>query len=142
MGLFKATLLQNQCTLSIETFNGNNAYNKVGNYTSGNYTGSCNFLTVANGRIVTDNNFTYMTAGSNSYNQSTILTIDDIGVIRLIGTYFPFDGSAQVSDELKITTFNTSQNYFFPISQLAVTFIDSFPQVNNQRDWIFYAQYG
>ena len=86
LGLYKATLLQNQCTLSIETFNGNNGYNKVGNYTSSNYTGNCNYLNVSEGRVVTDNNFTWMYVGD-SFNLSTILTIDDWGVIRLIGTY-------------------------------------------------------
>ncbi len=45
LGLFRATLLQSKCMLSIEYFN-NTAYNRVGNYTSPNVTTNCNSLTV------------------------------------------------------------------------------------------------
>ena len=47
MGLFKATLLQNQCVLSIEQFDGNNAYTKLGNYSSPDYSGNCNALVIS-----------------------------------------------------------------------------------------------
>ncbi len=96
MGLYSATLLQNLCVLSISTFNGNNGYTKVGNYTSPNVTGNCNYLTIIDGQIVTDNNSTYMYVGP-TYNLSTIFTIDDYGIMRLIGTYQLPDYQNQVS---------------------------------------------
>lgn len=96
LGLFKATLLQNQCLLSIENFV-NTTYTKIGNYSSPNVTGNCNYIAVQNGQLVTDNNSTYLYLGA-SYNLSTILTIDDVGVIRLIGTYQLPDYQNQVSE--------------------------------------------
>lgn len=140
MGLFKATLLQSRCTLSIETFNGNNAYDKVGNYTSGNYSGNCNFLNITKGKVVTDNNFTYMEAGTNDYLISTILTLDDLGVIRLIGTYYPPENSnegVQLSDEVTITTFQTTRTHIYSVSQLAVNFLSTLGPINNQRNWTY-----
>jgi hypothetical protein len=82
--------------LSISTFNGNNGYTKIGNYTSSNFTGNCNYLTITDGQVVTDNNSTYMYVGP-SYNLTTVLTIDDLGIIRLIGTYQLPDYQHQVS---------------------------------------------
>ena len=96
MGLYSATLLQNLCMLSISSFNGNNGYTKVGNYTSPNATGNGNYLTITDGQIVTDSNSTYMYVGP-TYNLSTIFTIDDYGVMRLIGTYQLPDYVNQVS---------------------------------------------
>jgi hypothetical protein len=86
LGYFKATLLQTGCTLSISMIK-NSAYVNVGNYTSQNVTGNCKSLTISDGVVVTESNTTYMYVGGIGYNLSTILTIDDWGVIRLIGTY-------------------------------------------------------
>lgn len=69
----------------------------MGNYLSTNVTGNCKSLTIQNGQIVTESNFTYMYVGT-GYNISTILTIDDVGIIRLIGTYMLSDYQNQVSD--------------------------------------------
>ena len=116
LGLFKATLLQTECVLSIETFNGNNGYNKVGNYTPDTSPGNCNYLDIIQGTVVTDNNATYMTVGNN-FNLSTIMTIDDLGIIRLIGTYQLPDFKNQISIEFNVTTFLTTQKYIFAKSQ-------------------------
>jgi hypothetical protein len=85
LGNFKATLQQSGCTLAISTFK-SPSYVSVGNYTSPDVSGNCKSLSIADGAIVTESNTTYMSVGS-GYNLSTILTIDDWGVIRLIGTY-------------------------------------------------------
>jgi hypothetical protein len=84
LGYFKATLQQTGCVLSVSTFK-SSSYANVGNYTSQNVTGNCKSLTIIDGGVVTESNTTYMTLGK-LYSISTILTIDDMGVIRLIGT--------------------------------------------------------
>ena len=136
MGLFKATLLQNQCLLSIENFNGNNGYTKIGNYSSPDFTGNCNSLVISEGRVATDNNSTYMSVGT-SFNISTILTIDDWGVIRLIGTYQLPDFRNQESFELNVTTFQTNHTYVYTGTQATVGFAVRFGPILNQRNWEF-----
>ena len=141
MGLFKATLLQNQCVLSIENFNGNNGYNKLGNYSSPDFTSNCNYLQIVEGRVATDNNSTYLSVG-NSFNISTILTIDDTGVIRLIGTYQLPDFRSQESFEVNITTFKTSHTYIYSASQLSVNFVTRFGPISNKNRWDFECSFG
>lgn len=136
MGLFKATLLQNQCTLSIENFNGNNAYTKVGNYTSPSYNGSCNALVVEQGKLTTDNNFTYLQVGS-SFNISTIFTIDDWGIIRLVGTYQLPDFRNQESFEVNVTTFRKNHSYVYTSTQANIGFTYQFGPIINQKKWEF-----
>lgn len=95
LGYFKATLAQSGCTLQISMLKGS-SYKNVGNYSSPNVTGNCKQLVIADGSVVTESNTSYMSVGS-GYNLSTILTIDDCGVIRLIGTYQDPDFVHQVS---------------------------------------------
>ena len=80
--------------------------------------------------MVTDNNFTYMDLGD-TFNYSTILTIDDNGIIRLIGTYKEADLQHQVSQEINFTQFKTSQTYVFPVSFIQVTFNNPFGPITN-----------
>lgn len=134
MGLFKATLLNNQCVLSIENFNGNNAYTKLGNYSSPDYNGNCNALVISEGRVATDGGQTYLSVGV-SFNISTILTIDDWGVIRLIGTYQLPDFRNQESFEVNITTFQASHTYIYTGTQREVGFSVRFGPVVNKNNW-------
>lgn len=70
------------------------------------------------------------------YNLSTILTIDDWGVIRLIGTYQLPNYVDQVSEEFTISQFLRNQTYVYPASQLGVDFTNSL-SLTNTRNWQF-----
>lgn len=86
LGHFKATLLETGCVLSIESLTPQDTYIKQGNYSSSAVTSNCKSLVIEEGRLRTDTSFTYLEVGI-SYNLTTIFTIDDWGVMRLIGTY-------------------------------------------------------
>lgn len=88
LGYFKATLQKSGCALTVYKFNtANNTYQNLGNYQSSLYSGDCNQLSIQGGMLVTDGGKTYLTAPNIAYNYSTIFTIDDQGVMRLISTY-------------------------------------------------------
>lgn len=140
LGYFKATLQQTGCTLALSTFT-KGAYTSVGNYTSPNVTGNCRSLSIADGAVVTESNTTYMWVGS-GYNLSTIMTIDDWGVIRLIGTYQLPNYVDQVSQEVTISQFSRNQTYVYPTSQLSVSFMNFFNTITNTRNWQFSAGAG
>ena len=55
--------------------------------------------------MVTDTGNIYMEVSSESFNESTIFTIDDEGVIRLIGTYVKLNRVDYVSAETNYTDF-------------------------------------
>jgi len=84
MGLYRMTLQTQNCTLKIEKFDSNllkyspyrSCYSK---YFSG---GSCNFLTVKNGTLRTDNGTIYAKLSNQNY-ADTALVIDDTGAIQL-----------------------------------------------------------
>ena len=90
---------------------------------------------------MTDNAFTYMYVGP-AYNLSTILTIDDWGVIRLIGTYQLPDFRNQISQELTIKTFESKATFVYPVSEISINFVTSFPEVNNLRNWQYFTSFG
>jgi hypothetical protein len=96
-------------------------------------------LQVSNGSLMTNDNFTYMTVmiAGRDFNISTILTIDDWGIIRLIGTYQLPDFRNQESLEFTVSTFQSSNNYIYPASKLEVTFMTQFGPVTNQNNWEF-----
>jgi hypothetical protein len=119
LGYFKATLLSKNCTLAISSFSDNNTYVSAGNYSSPNVSGDCQYLTVVDGAVVTDSNQSYMRVGS-GYNLSTILTIDDWGVIRLIGTYQLSNFKDQISNEMVVSDFQKNSTFVYPTSQLSV----------------------
>ncbi len=112
LGYVKATLISNGCTLQIWSFK-NPSYSIIGNYTSPNVTGNCKSLTITSGSVLTESNATYLWLGK-GFDKSTILTIDDWGVIRLIGTTWL--GNGQESVEVSITTYKTNQTYNYPTS--------------------------
>ena len=76
------------------------------------------------------------------YNLTTMLTIDDVGIIRLIGTYQLPDFKNQVSEEFNVTTFLKNQTYIFPVTNIAITFMTFFPALINARNWQFSASLG
>lgn len=108
----------------------------MGNYSSPDFSGNCNSLSISEGRVATNNNSTYMTVGS-SFNISTILTIDDWGIIRLIGTYQLPDFRNQESFEFNVTSFTTTHTLFYPASQKSVSFADKFGPIVNDGSWEF-----
>ena len=55
--------------------------------------------------MITDTGNTYMEVSSESFNESTIFTIDDEGVIRLVGTYVKLNRVDYVSAETNYTDF-------------------------------------
>lgn len=77
-----------------------------------------------------------------SYNLTTILTIDDLGIIRLIGTYQLPDYVHQVSEELNVTTFKKNQTFIFPVTNININFMTSFPSLTNNRSWQFTPSFG
>jgi len=68
-------------------FNDTNlTYVVKGTYKPNNITADCAYLKIQEGNMVTDTGIQYLYVGP-SFNTSTIFTIDDNGVMRLIGTY-------------------------------------------------------
>lgn len=116
------------------------SYTRLGNYSSPN-TSSCRYLKVTEGQLVTDTNQAYMWVGS-SFNSSTIFTIDDNGVMHLIGTYINLNRVDQTSAEFNVSNFQKSQSFMIAKSQFQVNFNDAFPTLTNNRNWTFNAQYG
>lgn len=138
LGYFKATLQAKDCALAISSFSENSTYVSAGSYISPNVSDNCQFLSIIDGAVVTDSNQSYIYVGS-GYNLSTILTIDDWGVIRLIGTYQLPNYQDQISNELTISDFLKNSTFVYPASQLSVGFNDVFPALLNLRNWSFTA---
>ena len=77
-GLFRLTLKEADCKLSVQKFDSSERkYKIMGNYQSPSFSGSCKNLTISNGTILTNTNLTYMTVSNANSNFSTLLTIDD-----------------------------------------------------------------
>ena len=91
---------------------------------------------IEQGRLTTDNNFTYLQVGS-SFNISTLFTIDDWGVIRLVGTYQLPDFRNQESFEVNVTTFRTNNTYVYSGTQANIGFTYQFGPILNQNKWEF-----
>ena len=88
LGLFKAVLKKSKCALSVMAFNNRtNLYDFKGDYYSELFTGDCNQIHIKDGRLETDTGSRYLSVENLDYNYSTIFTIDDEGVMRLIGTF-------------------------------------------------------
>jgi hypothetical protein len=82
-----------------------------------------------------------MLVGS-SFNDSTIFTIDDLGVLRLIGTYINSNQASQTSVETNVTKFLTPNKYIYAGTQLTVGFADSFGPISNNMGWTYQAEFG
>ena len=95
--------------------------------------------------MATDNNFNYLTVGT-SFNISTILTIDDWGVIRLIGTYQLPDFRNQESLEITINQFlqtnQSYQTYVYTASQAEQGFNLKLGPIVNKRSWEYSTFFG
>ena len=61
-----------------------------------------------------------------SFNYSTVLTIDDEGAIRLIGTYISPNQVDIVSEETLIEDFKMENKYMKAFSELEVSFTSRF----------------
>lgn len=120
LGRYRATLTQDQCRLKIQKFSP-----KTLNYTDKGYFKSilsnynCSSLTIKPGQIITDFNAIYMFLSVQDFNHSTILTIDDTGVIRIIGSVqkniASNDGQDLVSYQNNFTDFMEISNIFYII---------------------------
>lgn len=87
LGRYRATLTQDQCRLKIQKFSPKSlSYTDQGYFKSKLSNYNCSYLTIKSGQITTDADAIYMFLSVQDYNHSTILTIDDSGVIRIIGT--------------------------------------------------------
>lgn len=132
LGLFKAVLKKSKCVLSVYKFNNRtNVYDYKGDYHSTTFTGDCNNLTIKQGLIVADNRSPYLAVTNIDYNHSTVFTIDDEGVMRLIGTFIQDNRVDIVSTETIITTFKTVNKYAKAFSQLIVAFSDQYAAIEN-----------
>ena len=86
-GIFRITLKEADCKLSVQRFDKNERrYKNIGDYQSPSFNANCKNLTISNGTILTNTNATYMAVNNANSNFSTILTIDDEGIIRLVAT--------------------------------------------------------
>ena len=84
--MYRLHLLPNNCSLLIEKFNPQtNAYESYFSCVSKHYTsGSCNYLTVENGTLVTDRGNLYSKLPDNNYLETSLI-LDDNGVVKLEG---------------------------------------------------------
>lgn len=113
LGNFRCGLRKTGCKLAVDIFdNATSKYTSKGNYSSTLYTGDCEYLNITDGKIVTDTGATYLNVTGISFNYSTTFTIDDEGVMRLIGTYIPASFINMVSSVRTIDEFRTQGNYF------------------------------
>lgn len=149
LGYFKVTLVSQNCVLSFSSLLpptnntnstpwANSVYSPVGNLSSPflDPAKSCQFLNIVPGQVQTDDGSTFLSVGTD-FNVSTILTVDDRGVLRLIGTYLLPNNLNQVSVEYNITTFQQNQSFVYAASQMEVTFGTNFPSVKNLRGWTY-----
>lgn len=143
LGLFKAVLKKSKCALSVMAFNNRtNLYDFKGDYYSELFTGDCNQIHIKDGRLETDTGSRYLSVENLDYNYSTIFTIDDEGVMRLIGTFIQDNRVDIVSKQKVISNFKTTNKYIRAYSELAVMFSDRFDAIENERRWKFIAEYG
>lgn len=77
-----------------------------------------------------------------SFNESTIFTIDDLGVLRLIGTYIKLNRVDQESFETNVSKFYTPNKFIYAGTQLNVKFTSSYGPLVNDKGWGFSAQFG
>ena len=77
-----------------------------------------------------------------SFNESTIFTIDDLGVMRLIGSYIKMNRISMESFETSVKQFSTPQKYIFAESQLNVRFTSTYGPLINENGWGYMAQFG
>lgn len=85
LGYYKLAFISNDCSLNLYRFsNSTQSYElALGKY-KGNYSGSCKWLNVIQNKIVTDTSKIFLSLSSTS--DDAYLIIDDIGIIRFIGT--------------------------------------------------------
>ena len=80
LGLFRMKLRKSGCQLAVDIFdNSTSKYSSKGNFSSQLYTQDCDYLTIGEGKILTDIGSDYLVVEGVSFNYSTILTIDDEG---------------------------------------------------------------
>ncbi len=77
-----------------------------------------------------------------SFNDSTIFTIDDLGVMRLIGTYKKGNQRDKESFETKVTQFKTANKYVYAESELNVKFLDKYGPLQNDNGWVYIVKTG
>jgi len=77
-----------------------------------------------------------------SFNESTIFTIDDLGVMRLIGSYIKLNRVDQESFETSINQFYIQQKYIYSGTQLNVKFTSTYGPLVNDNGWGYMAQFG
>lgn len=87
--MFKISLISNDCTLNFYQFKeASQAYEFMNNKYSGNYQGSCQWLTIQNNQVVTDGGRPFLTLPMGNYT-SIYLVLDDTNTLRLIGIKSP-----------------------------------------------------
>ena len=117
-------------------------YLTKGNYSSDIYSGNCEYLQVEEGKVTTDSGMDYIRVNSSSSNYSTIMTIDDEGVIRVIATHIGANRVNIFSEETVIDKFKIEQKYIRAYSNLDVDFTTRINPVANERRWKFIAEFG
>ena len=139
LGRFRLSVRPNNCSLYIEKFDiYTNRYIPYQNCYSKYYKGgSCNYLTIRNGTIYTDNDSVYSKLSNDNYLE-TALTLDDNGVVRLQGIpdrkNRPRDPPNAVTVYLQNN--RTTDNFIEPHTSLAPQTITNYQNINN-NGWRF-----
>lgn len=92
--------------------------------------------------LLANNNFTYISVNNTQANFSTVFTIDDWGVLRLVGSSRVNLTEAYFSQENAISNFKIENKYVKSFTKLMVNYPDVFPTLTNERGWNFTAQFG
>ena len=143
LGHFRATLTKPNCSLQVHSFNQTQKkYESKGKLTISNRVNECEYMQIIDGMLRTNDNITMAQVLAVSYNDSTVFTIDDQGVFRLISTYVKPNIVDLVSTQLNFTEFQTTPKFLRAVSQLQVQFTDTFEAVENNRKWQFVAEFG
>ena len=143
LGHFRATLTKANCSLQVLSFSQTQKnYESKGKLTISNRVNECEYMEIIDGMLRTNDNITLAQVLAVSYNHSTVFTIDDQGVFRLISTYVKPNIVDLVSTSLNFTEFQTQPKFLRSVSQLSVQFTDTFTAVENERKWKFVAEFG
>jgi hypothetical protein len=88
-GMCKLQLVSPNCSLQYYIFNKTSQnYIKTNLIFKGDFTGSCSYLRIVPGKLITENSNPFMSLSSRDF-VKTYFTVDDWGTVRLIGIKSP-----------------------------------------------------
>lgn len=137
LGMFKISLISNDCSLNFYQFKeSSQAYEPMNNKYSGNYQGSCQWLTIQNHQVITDTGRSFLALPVDNYTR-TYLIVDDTNTLRLIGIKTPSLGLPAVDfAEVKFSNYSQSSQ-FIKVLEAFETVASKFTTPITTQ-WIFY----